>query len=618
MKVKILGMALAAVMSTGVSADSGPDGAAVYKQHCAACHDTGAARAPTFETLQKMEPVAVVRALETGVMRVVGTFTLNGPQRIAVAEHVTGKPYDATWQPKVANRCGPTTWPSVADPFGKPHWNGWGVNPQNTRFQPATMAGLDKAGVAGLELAWAFAFPGETLAEAHPSVVDGRLFVGSRSGTVYALDAATGCTHWTFQAAAAVKSAMLVARIGDEAVPTVFFGDVAGRAYAVNAASGEQRWAVVADEHPAARLTGGFQLVDGNLYVPVSSLEEGLAADPAYACCTFRGAIVALDPATGNLRWKKHVIEQAPVAQKAGADGRKSFGPNGAAIWSSPTVDPKQPMIYVSTGDNYSQPATDTSDAIMAVSRVDGAIAWTYQGLAGDAWNVACSLPDKSNCPDDEGPDHDMGSSPILVELGDGKRALLGGQKTGVMHAIDPDNGGAVLWKTRVAKGGILGGIEWGSATDGKAVYVAVSDARWDSGRFFGDKVALDPLHGGGLFALDVRDGKVLWQAPAVSCAGRERCSPAQTAAVTAIPGVVFSGAMSGVMRAFDSDDGTLLWEFDSVRDYDTVNGAEGRGGAIDQSGVVVVDGMVYMNSGYANWGGNAGNVLLAFKPKAH
>lgn len=616
MKNMGLGLALVAAVSSGAQAGEKPDGAAVYKQHCASCHDGGAARAPNFETLQKMEPVAVVRALETGVMRVVGTFTLNGPQRVAVAEYVTGKPYDANWQPQVANRCAASTWPVTADPYSAPHWNGWGVDQQNTRFQPAAMAGIDKTGVAKLELAWAFAFPGETLAEAPPTVVDGRLFVGSRSGTVYALDAKTGCTHWTFQAGSAVKGAILVATLAPGEAPTAFFGDIGGRAYAVNAATGEQRWAIVADDHPAARLTGGFQLVDGQLLVPVSSLEEGLAADPNYACCTFRGAIVALDPATGEQRWKKHSVEPAPTAQADAPNGRKLFGPNGGAIWAAPTIDPKLPMLYVATGDNYSQPATDTSDAILAMSREDGSVAWHYQGLAGDAWNVACSLPDKSNCPEDEGPDHDMGSSPILVDLGNGKRVLLGGQKTGVMHAIDPDNKGAVLWKTRVGKGGILGGIEWGSATDGKTVYVAVSDARWAEGRFFGDTVALDPEHGGGLFALNVADGKVRWQAAPVSCDGRERCSPAQTAAVTAIPGVVFSGSMSGVMRAFDADDGTVLWEFDTVRDYETVNGAPGRGGAIDQSGVVVVDGIVYMNSGYANWGGHPGNVLLAFKPK--
>lgn len=612
----VCGLGLLALIGVSAPAGAQPDGAAVYREHCASCHDGGAARAPSFETLQKMQPAAVVRALETGVMRMIGTFTLSGPQRVAVAEYLTGKTYDANWQAQIVNRCADVPWPTAADPYAAPHWNGWGVDAQNTRFQPARMASLDPRDVPKLELAWAFAFPGETLAEAPPTIVDGRLFVGSRSGTVYALDAKTGCTHWTFQAGAAVKSPVFVATVGAGETPTAFFGDIAGRVYAVDAATGTQRWTIVADEHISTRVTGGFQLVDGQLLVPVSSLEEGYAADPNYECCTFRGSVLALDPTSGAERWRQYSIEPAPSVQSTDAEGRRRWGPNGGAIWSAPTVDPKLPMIYVATGDNYSRPATATSDAVLAMSRRDGQIAWSYQGLADDAWNVACSMPDKANCPTDEGPDHDMGSSPILVELDGGRRVLLAGQKTGVMHAIDPDRGGAVLWKTRVGKGGILGGIEWGSATDGKTVYVAVSDARWMEGKFFGESVAFDPEYGGGLFALNVADGTVRWQAPPMSCAGRERCSPAQSAAVTAIPGVVFSGAMSGVVRAYDTNDGRAIWEYDTVRDYQTVNGAPGRGGTIDQAGPVVVDGFVYINSGYANWGGAPGNVLLAFTPQ--
>ncbi len=596
----------------GAQAAELPVGKAVYQQHCAACHDGGAKRAPTFATLQTMEPAAVVRALETGVMRVVGTFVLSGPQRVAVAEYLTDKAYDPTWAPQETNHCAAAgDWPG-ADPFAKPHWNTWGVTMHNTRFQPAAMAGLDAAGVRGLQLQWAFAFPGETLAEAQPAVVGGRLFVGSRSGVVYALDAKRGCSHWIYQASAAVKGAVLIGQVGGRLL--AFFGDVAGRAYAVDAKTGEEVWQIIADEHPSARLTGGFQLADGKLIVPVSSLEEGLAADPTYQCCTFRGAVLALDPATGKQIWKQHTVTEAP-ALRTTAKGKTVLGPNGAAVWSAPTIDVERGVIYVSTGDNYTQPATSTSDAIMAMSLATGEIAWAYQGLAGDAWNVACGLPDNHNCPEDEGPDHDMGSSPILLDLGGGKRVLLGGQKMGVMHAVDPDQGGKVRWKTRVAQGGILGGIEWGSAADGRTVYVAISDARWENGRFFGDTIAIDPTKGGGLVALDVATGKMKWQAPPVSCAGRQRCSPAQSAAVTAIPGVVFSGAMSGVMRAHAADTGEVIWEFDTVREYVTVNGASGKGGAIDQSGVVVVDGWVYINSGYANWGAMPGNVLLAFKP---
>jgi polyvinyl alcohol dehydrogenase (cytochrome) len=604
-------------LTAGLSAaaEQGPDGHALYQQHCASCHDGGAARAPTPETLKQMEPAAVVRALETGVMRMVGNFNLSGPQRIAVAEYVTGKPYIANWSAKITNQCAAAPWPSP-DPFAAPHWNGWGADQQNTRFQSASMAKLTRDDVQHLELQWAFGFPGETLAEAHAAVVDGRLFVGSRSGLVYALDAKSGCTHWTYQASAAVKGPILIGKVRDGRL-FAFFGDVSGRAYAVDAATGTKIWELVADEHPSARLTGGFQLVNDWLYIPVSSLEEGLAADPNYVCCTFRGSVMRVDPLTGKVQWKQYTIPEPATQQTVGPSGKKHVGPNGASVWSSPTIDVAHNRLYVSTGDNYTQPATSTSDGIMAMDLETGKILWTYQGLAGDAWNVACSLPDKANCPNTEGPDHDMGSSPILVTRADGQRMLLGGQKTGVMHAIDPDHDGAVLWKTRVGEGGILGGIEWGSAADQRAVYVAVSDARWAGGQFFGNKVTLDPKAGGGLYALDLATGKPLWHAPPVSCDGRERCGPAQTAAVTAVPGVVFSGAMSGVMRAFDTTDGKVLWQFDTVRDYKTVNGAPARGGAIDQAGVVVVDGWVYMNSGYANWGGLPGNVLLAFKPKA-
>ena len=615
MRMMIAGLLAAATLARvdAVAAEA-ISGKAIYETTCANCHDKGAARAPSPATLKTMEPVAVVRALETGVMRVIGTFSMSGPQRIAVAEYVTGKKYDATWQAKVTNVCPQRAWPA-ADPFAAPHWNTWGADQQNTRFQPTEQAKLAAAQVPRLKLQWAFAYPGETLAEVQPVVVDGRIFVGSRSGAVYSLDAKSGCTHWVYQAGAAVKGPVLIGQVGDGRL-LAFFGDIGGRAYAVDAASGREVWHIVADEHPSARLTGGFQLVDGKLYVPVSSLEEGLAASSDYKCCTFRGSVMRLDALTGKVEWKQHTIAEEPTQETKSPTGKLQIGPNGASVWSAPTIDAGKGLLYVSTGDNYTQPATSTSDGIMAMKLATGEIVWVFQGLPGDAWNVGCSLPDKANCPLQEGPDHDMGSSPILVSLAAGKRLLLGGQKAGIMHAIDPDANGRIVWQNRVAKGGILGGIEWGSASDGQKVYIAISDARWVKGKFFGEKVAFDPNAGGGLVALDIATGKLAWRAPPVSCAGRERCSPAQSAAVTAIPGVVFSGAMSGVMRAFDAANGKVLWTYDTVQDYKTVNGARGHGGALDQAGATVVDGWVYLHSGYANWGALPGNVLLAFKPE--
>jgi polyvinyl alcohol dehydrogenase (cytochrome) len=190
-----------------------------------------------------------------------------------------------------------------------------------------------------------------------------------------------------------------------------------------------------------------------------------------------------------------------------------------------------------------------------------------------------------------------------------GQRVLVAGQKSGVVHALDPDQEGRILWQTRVGKGGPLGGIMWGSAADQDQIYVANSDVRFTDGY-----LALDPNAGGGLFALELATGKVSMRVPPVPCGDRKRCSPALAAAVTAIPGVVFSGGMSGYLRAYATDDARLLWEVDTARDYPIVNGGSAFGGAMDGPGPTIVDGMLYVNSGYAQWGGLPGNVLLAFE----
>jgi polyvinyl alcohol dehydrogenase (cytochrome) len=502
-------------------------------------------------------------------------------------------------------------------PLDGPRWNGWGADLNNSRFQPAAMAGMTQDQVPRLQLKWAFGFPEASNANAQPTVVGGLVFVGGGDRKVYALNAKSGCTRWVFATEADVRTAISFAPISGMHLPRafpkqfgVFFGDVDANAYAVNATTGALVWKTKVEDHPAARITGAPTLYSGVLYVPVSSLEELTGSRPTYQCCTFRGSVVALDATTGRQIWKAYTIPEPPRPTKRNAIGTQLYGPSGAAVWSAPTIDVQRGALYVATGDSYSNPAAETSDAIVAFDLATGRMLWNWQATAKDSYVLACYAGDRTNCPDDPGPDHDFAQSPILVSLRDGQRVLVIGQKSGVVHALDPDREGKILWQTRIGKGSPLGGIMWGSAADQDRVYVANSDMRL----LPGDTMQLDPKAGGGLFALDLATGKILTQVPPVACGDRRQCSPALSAAVTAIPGVVFSGAVSGYLRAYAAGDARLLWAVDTARDYATVNGVLARGGAMDRPGPTIVDGMLYVNSGYAQWGGLPGNVLLAFE----
>jgi len=499
---------------------------------------------------------------------------------------------------------------SVAFPqrLDGPRWNGWGADLSNSRFQPAEMAGLTRDRVPSLRLKWAFGFLGRSSAVAQPTIVGGLLFVGGGDREVYALDAKSGCTRWVFKTEAVVRTAISFGPIGGTDQFAVFFGDLYANAYAVNAITGALMWKTKVEDHLAALITGAPTLYSGILYVPVSSKEEATGTPSTYQCCTFRGSVVALDSATGKQIWKGYTVPEAPRPTKRNAIGTQLYGPSGAAVWSAPTIDVLRQALYVATGDNYSDPPSETSDAILAFDLATGRMLWHRQVTANDSYITSCLVGDRTNCPESNGPDHDFGQSPVLVTMRSGQRVLVAGQKSGVVHALDPDQNGKILWQTRVGKGGALGGIMWGSAADKDHVYVANSDVR-----FRGYKT-LDPSAGGGLFALDLATGKISMQVPPVPCGDRSQCSPALSAAVTAIPGVVFSGGVSGHLRAYATDDARLLWEVDTAREYPAANGVSARGGAMDGPGPTIVDGMLYVNSGYAQWGGLPGNALLAFE----
>jgi polyvinyl alcohol dehydrogenase (cytochrome) len=589
-----------------------PDGAAIYKQRCAVCHElSGETRAPRASALRLMSPENIVRSLESGLMKDQGA-TLSSKDKQTIAEFLTGKAIGTAVQ-QASGMCADQK--AAFSPAGA-GWNGWGSDVTNTRFQPAEAAGIGAAQVPRLKLKWAFAFPNTFIANGQPTVVGGRVFVPSANRNIYSLDAKTGCQYWSFEAQAPSRTAITIATLKGERTRNVaFFGDRRANAYAVDASSGELLWKVHVDEHSHTTITGAPTYYDGRLYVPLTAAEEGSAMNPKYECCSARGGIVALDAVTGKQIWKTYTIAEEPHPTRKNSEGAQMWGPSGASIWSAPTIDVEKKVIYAGTGDNFSDPPTKTSDAIIAFDMATGKILWVKQLTESDVFNMGCVKGvSKASCPDTEGPDVDIGASPILVKLANGKRVLLVSQKSGVAHGLDPDRQGEILWQTRIGRGGALGGIQWGSASDGKNMYAALSDIKFTQEEFgTGKKLVADPKTGGGLFALDVATGKKVWAAAPPLCGDRESCSPAQSAAVSAIPGVVFSGSVDGRLRGYSTVDGKVIWEFDTAHEFTTVNGFTAKGGSMDGPGPTVVGGMLLVSSGYGNWGGLPGNVLLAF-----
>jgi polyvinyl alcohol dehydrogenase (cytochrome) len=591
------------VMPAVAAAQQAPNGEAVYTLRCASCHDGSLPRMPSREALRGFTPEAVETALSSFSMRRQGA-SLSPAERRAVAAFVTGRAPGSYKAPldTIAKTAFCSAASAPKDPLAGASWNGWGGDLRNTRFQSAAAAGLTAADVPKLRVKWAFGLPGVSASGSQVTVVGSRAIVGSRNGIVYALDTRTGCVAWAFEADAGVRSTPVVDRAGS----TVYFGDAHANVYAVDVASGKSKWKVQVETHLDAMITGGVVFNDGRLYVPVSSLEEGTAVIPTYECCTFRGSMVAIDARSGKQIWKTYTIAQAPQRTTKSARGTQLWGPSGGSIWSAPVLDPERNRMYATTGDSYSNPTAPETDAIMALAMDSGKVLWLRQALAGDSWNVACfeaKGDGRLNCPDKPGPDHDFGSASALVTLPDGRRMLLAGQKSGMFYGVNPETG-EIAWKTQAGEGGVLGGIEWGFATDGSTAYVALSNA-----------LEKKPGEAGGVVAINVADGTKRWSAPPPrdTCAGRTGCNTGQPQAVTAMPGVAFSGSLDGHLRAYDTNGGKVLWDFNTLDEFETVNGVQARGGSLNGPGVTVAGGTVFVSSGYSSIGFMSGNVLLAF-----
>jgi polyvinyl alcohol dehydrogenase (cytochrome) len=543
-------------------------------------------------------PEAILNALTNGKMQAQAA-DLTDAERRAVSEYASGQTFSALAAARKNSQCKTP----MSGPYTGPQWNGWGNGVTNARYQSKEQGKLTAADLPRLKLKWAFGYANVAAARAQPAVVGGRLFAASENSEVNALNAKTGCSYWTYKAQAGVRAALSVGpyAAGGKKGTAVFFGDSRANAYAVDADTGKLIWTRKVDDHRVAGITGAPTVYGGVMYVPVQGLgEEAQGAANNYSCCTFRGNITALDANTGVVLWKTYTVGESKPRGKS-KTGVQLYGPAGGGIWSSPTVDAKRGVLYTSTGNGYSEPLQPMTNAVLALDLKTGAVKWTQQIELNDIWMMGCQAknPDNPACPPVLGPDFDFSASPALLHI-KGRDLIVLPQKAAVAHALDPDNGGKIVWQYRFGQGSGLGG-QWGGASDGEFVYFGTGDL-------------LTPTPGG-MGAVRLADGLPVWKVPPQEklCGTQVGCTAGQGGALTAIPGAVLNSAMDGGIRAYSSKDGSIIWLFNTNRDFDTVNGIRAQGGSMDGGGPIVVDGMMYVNSGYGGLVGLPGNVLLAF-----
>ena len=583
--------------------EASSNAADLYQTKCAICHNGASVEAPKLAALQLLSPETIIKALRTGVMRNQAS-TLSKEEHELVANYIS-EVKNADKDPAlIKGLCSEEETSNQKVSIGN-----WGFDLSNTRNNTSSNISSNAQNVSQLELDWVFAFPGGvSRARVQPTIAGNTIYTASQLGTLYALDKATGCIRWTFQADAEIRSAITIGTNEKGEAARLYFGDFNAKVYAFDLKSQSLLWTQEADEHDLATITGSLNLYKDRLYIPISSTEIFSAHNPDYACCTFRGSVVALSAISGEKIWQSYTITDEPSQQGVNSAKLPIYAPSGAPVWSSPTIDIEREVLYIGTGENYTQPTTNTSDAIIAMALGDGKIQWVQQTVPNDAWNGACMTPGSPNCPEVVGPDYDFGAAPILVKRDDVSDLVLAGQKSGMVYALDPDKGGSIVWQKRVGRGGIMGGVHWGMATNGDALYVPINDHSVypeDA-----HKVALPGVH-----ALDIDNGNPLWSSIEEDRCGDVdwQCSPGISAAISVTPQLVFAGALDGAIKAYSTQDGEELWMYNTNQDFDAINGVKAFGGTIDSDGPVIDGNQVFINSGYAKFGEKAGNVLIAF-----
>ncbi len=630
MKRVFLALAVLALAATAGAGEPAPEAApavapeVLYERHCATCHANPATRSPTLASLQQMPLARLLSAMEFGKMQVQAA-ALTPQQRLALGQWLAA-PEDARRDAWIARH-------ACTHPPGEIPLSGaqnWGFGAHNTRFLREGVA-ITATNIGQLELAWSLALPQVTDMRSQPVAAGSLLFLGTQTGNLLALDQASGCVHWASRAVGGIRSALTLAATPD-GVATLFFADDLGTVYAVDARTGIARWHVDVRLFPSSVVSGSPSYHDGRLFVPLSSFEVAAAGMPTHACCRSHGGVRALDAQSGEVLWTWHSTPAAEPTGKSAA-GVQRWGPSGASVWSTPTIDAKRGLLYVGTGQNFSRPATVTSDAVIALGIDDGKPRWQFQALADDVWNGACQLAGP-NCPEHPGPDWDIGASVVLSSSPAGRDTLLAGQKSGELFALDPDARGKLLWRKRLSQGtpnGGNSGIHWGMASDGVHVFAPVSDPERELPGY-------TPRPG--VYALRIADGSLLWEHPVTrgcvvdpadvplaglaamrqGATGAARspwpaCSffYAHSAAAVLANDVVYAGALDGRLRALDAATGRELRTLETARAFRAGNGIDGHGGSIDVGGVLPHGRFLFVVSGYGMFRQMPGNMLLAW-----
>lgn len=598
---------------------AGHAGKAVYEQYCMACHNLPGTRAPALSAIQQMSAQTLRFTLTEGLMQQQGSLVPRDELQHLIGYLAAADGADGDWV--AAMMCKPDQ--RTVDLDAPASLTMFGTDHNNSRRLTATQAGLTSADLANLELAWAIGFPKTTSLRSSPVIIGSTMFyTPTPTGKLLALDTKTACVKWAYDAGLPLRSSVSYGELGDSGKMALVFGDARGQVHTVDAKTGALIWKAEGRHEPAGGITGAPVLYKDRIVVPVSASGVGAGANPAFECCTGHGAVVALDALTGKQLWVAHTMEDAKYTGKLSSTGVKLRGPSGAPIWSTPSIDAKRGLVYAGTGQATSLPATNTSDAILAIDLASGALKWSFQALANDIWHLGCQFdPAKSgpNCPNpDESvlKDYDFGAGAMLAQRNDGKDIILAGQKSGDLWGIDPDDPGKVLWRQTFGQGSPLGGIHWGLANDGERVFAAINDPH------FTESPGYVPQPG--MNAVDISTGKVLWRkAVAPDCSnGRDQrfalCNEKYglSAAPLVIDKSVIAAGIDGRVYIYDAATGNIVWQYDSLRDFDTLNGVAGKGGGVDSHSIFAGDGMVFVGSGYGSFRQPPGNVLLAFRPR--